>query len=172
MDEADLKSESIQRKDMEYMVVLMVQRLGNTPGVSAADGGLEAPPGGWTAGPRGERGCPCRRRTTPLLPGKAAQALNRQHSQRIRELEQEAERVRAELNEGQRQLRELEGKEPQDAGERSQLQEFRKRVAAAQSQVQVSVGPWGWQRRPPRLGGRGGPGLPGRWCRHPPGLPG
>ncbi|XP_037365893.1 LOW QUALITY PROTEIN: kinesin-like protein KIF7 [Talpa occidentalis] len=69
--------------------------------------------------------------------GKAAQALNRQHSQRIRELEREAERVRAELSEGQRQLRELEGREPQDAGERSQLQEFRKRVAAAQSQVQV-----------------------------------
>ncbi|XP_039714393.1 kinesin-like protein KIF7 isoform X3 [Pteropus medius] len=67
--------------------------------------------------------------------GKAAQALNRQHSQRIQELEQEAERVRAELNEGQRQLRELEGREPQDAGERTQLQEFRKRVAAAQSQV-------------------------------------
>lgn len=73
----------------------------------------------------------------PFLPGKAAQALNRQHSQRIQELEQEAERVRAELNEGQRQLRELEGREPQDAGERTQLQEFRKRVAAAQSQVQV-----------------------------------
>nr|XP_045251918.1 kinesin-like protein KIF7 isoform X8 [Macaca fascicularis] len=71
------------------------------------------------------------------LKGKAAQALNRQHSQRIRELEQEAERVRAELSEGQRQLRELEGKEPQDAGERSRLQEFRRRVAAAQSQVQV-----------------------------------
>ncbi|XP_053514887.1 kinesin-like protein KIF7 isoform X3 [Artibeus jamaicensis] len=69
--------------------------------------------------------------------GKAAQALNRQHSRRIRELEQEAERVRAELSEGQRQLRELEGREPQDAGERSQLQEFRRRVAAAQSQVQV-----------------------------------
>nr|XP_055219049.1 kinesin-like protein KIF7 isoform X1 [Gorilla gorilla gorilla] len=71
------------------------------------------------------------------LKGKAAQALNRQHSQRIRELEQEAEQVRAELSEGQRQLRELEGKEPQDAGERSRLQEFRRRVAAAQSQVQV-----------------------------------
>ncbi|XP_076980289.1 kinesin-like protein KIF7 [Tamandua tetradactyla] len=69
--------------------------------------------------------------------GKAAQALNRQHSQRIRELEQEAERVRAELSEGQRQLRELEGQEPQDAGERSRLQEFQRRVAAAQSQVQV-----------------------------------
>ncbi|KAM9183708.1 kinesin-like protein KIF7 [Dugong dugon] len=69
--------------------------------------------------------------------GKAAQALNRQHSQRIRELEQEAERVRAELSEGQRQLQELEGRELQDAGERSRLQEFRKRVAAAQSHVQV-----------------------------------
>lgn len=79
-----------------------------------------------------------------FLPGKAAQALNRQHSQRIRELEQEAERVRAELCEGQRQLRELEGREPQDASERSRLQEFRKRVAAAQSQVQVSVGVPSW----------------------------
>ncbi|XP_073917669.1 kinesin-like protein KIF7 isoform X2 [Castor canadensis] len=69
--------------------------------------------------------------------GKAAQALNRQHSQRIRQLEQEAERVRAELSEGQRQLRELEGKEPRDAGEQSRLQEFRKRVVAAQNQVQV-----------------------------------
>lgn len=79
-----------------------------------------------------------------FLPGKAAQALNRQHSQRIRELEQEAERVRAELCEGQRQLRELEGREPQDASERSRLQEFRKRVAAAQNQVQVSVGVPSW----------------------------
>lgn len=96
----------------------------------------------------------------PFPPGKAAQALNRQHSQRIRELEQEAERVRAELSEGQRQLRELERREPQDAGERSRLQEFRKRVAAAQSQVQVSVGPWGWQLRPPRWGrAGGGPGI-------------
>uniref|UniRef100_A0A667FTQ3 Kinesin family member 7 n=1 Tax=Lynx canadensis TaxID=61383 RepID=A0A667FTQ3_LYNCA len=69
--------------------------------------------------------------------GKAAQALNRQHSQHIRELEQEAEQVRAELSESQRQLRELEGREPQDAGERSRLHEFRKRVAVAQSQVQV-----------------------------------
>ncbi|KAM4826166.1 kinesin-like protein KIF7 isoform 2-T2 [Thomomys bottae] len=69
--------------------------------------------------------------------GKAAQALNRQHSQRIGQLEQEAERVRAELSEGRRQLRELEGREPQDAGERARLQEFRKRVAAAQSHVQV-----------------------------------
>lgn len=105
---------------------------------------------GWEA-PRGRRGSgrhPRRKGSRPGLtrpppPGKAAQALNRQHSQRIRELEQEAERVRAELSEGQRQLRELEGREPQDAGARSQLQEFRRRVAAAQSQVQVSVGPPG-----------------------------
>lgn len=90
----------------------------------------------------------------PVLAGKAAQALNRQHSQRIRELEQEAERVRAELSEGQRQLRELEGREPQDAGGRSQLQEFRRRVAAAQSQVQVSARTRGWWLRPPRLGSR------------------
>ncbi|XP_012867329.1 PREDICTED: kinesin-like protein KIF7 [Dipodomys ordii] len=69
--------------------------------------------------------------------GKAAQALNRQHSQRIGQLEREAERARAELSEGQRQLRELEAREPRDAGERSRLQEFQKRVAAAQSQVQV-----------------------------------
>ncbi|XP_036787749.2 kinesin-like protein KIF7 isoform X2 [Manis pentadactyla] len=69
--------------------------------------------------------------------GKAAQALNRQHRQHIGELEQAAEGVRAELSESQRRLRELEGREPRDAGERSQLQEFRKRVAAAQSQVQV-----------------------------------
>lgn len=77
--------------------------------------------------------------------------MNRQHSQRIRELEQEAERLRAELSEGQRQLRELESKEPQDAGSRSQLQEFRKRVAAAQSQVQVSVRPRGLGWQPLRL---------------------
>lgn len=143
------------------MVVLVVQRLGNAPGVSVADRGLEKPPGGRADGPRGGGAARADAAPPPFLPGKAAQALNRQHSQRIQELEQEAERVRAELNEGQRQLRELEGREPQDAGERTQLQEFRKRVAAAQSQVQVSVGPWGWQRRPPRLvgGGGGGPGI-------------
>lgn len=50
--------------------------------------------------------------------------------------------MRAELSEGQQQLRELEGREPQDASERSQLQEFRKRVAVAQSQVQVREGAW------------------------------
>ncbi|XP_038602530.1 kinesin-like protein KIF7 isoform X2 [Tachyglossus aculeatus] len=69
--------------------------------------------------------------------GKAAQAMNRQHRQRIEELEREAQQVRLELSEGQKQLRELEGREPQDPGERSRLQEFRRKVAACQSQVQV-----------------------------------
>lgn len=116
----------------------------------------------WGGAPsQGEAACVMQPRSCP---GKAAQALNRQHSQRIRELEQEAERVRAELSEGQRQLRELEGKEPQDASERSRLQEFRKRVAAAQSQVQVGV----------RTQGRGWGShslwIPSHWCRLPPGL--
>lgn len=130
----------------------------------------------------GTRGC--RADAAPHPPGKAAQALNRQHSQRIGELEREAERVRAELSEGQRQLRELEGRAPRDVGERSRLQEFRQRVAAARSQVQVSVGlpgcsevvwgAWGpdaWAPGPRLHGGCGCPGLPGRWCRHAPGLP-
>lgn len=125
-----------------------------------ADRGLEKPPRGlnrWSSWRRGAAWAD----VVPIPAGKAAQALNRQHSQRIRELEQEAERVRAELSEGQRQLRELEGKEPQDAGERSQLQEFRRRVAAAQSQVQVSVRTRGWQLRLPRLGSQ----EQDRWAR-------
>ena len=105
-----------------------------------ADRGLEPLPGEPSDGPLGGEALPVLMRPPLFLPGKAAQALNRQHSQHIRELEQEAEQVRAELSESQRQLRELEGREPQDAGERSRLQEFRKRVAVAQSQVQVSVG--------------------------------
>lgn len=135
-------------------MVLVVQRLGDTPRV-------EDPPQRVGQTVLVGRGAACADAAPPPFPpGKAAQALNRQHSQRIRELEQEAERVRAELSEGQRQLRELERREPQDAGERSRLQEFRKRVAAAQSQVQVSVGPWGWQLRPPRWGrAGGGPGI-------------
>lgn len=69
--------------------------------------------------------------------GKDAQALNRQYSQKISELEQEAEQVRAELSDSQKQLQELEGKEPWDPGEKRKLQEFRTRVAAAQSKAQV-----------------------------------
>ncbi|EMP29186.1 Kinesin-like protein KIF7 [Chelonia mydas] len=69
--------------------------------------------------------------------GKDAQAMNRQYCQKIFELEQEAEQVRAELSSGQKQLQELEGKEPQDAGEKCKLQEYRTRVAAAQSKARV-----------------------------------
>lgn len=74
-----------------------------------------------------------------VLSGKDAQAMNRQYCQKIFELEQEAEQVRAELSSGQKQLQELEGKEPQDAGEKCKLQEYRTRVAAAQSKARVSV---------------------------------
>ncbi|XP_044835385.1 kinesin-like protein KIF7 isoform X4 [Mauremys mutica] len=69
--------------------------------------------------------------------GKDAQAMNRQYCRKIFELEQEAEQVRAELSSGQKQLQELEGREPQDAGEKCKLQEYRTRVAAAQSKARV-----------------------------------
>ncbi|NXR08265.1 KIF7 protein, partial [Semnornis frantzii] len=69
--------------------------------------------------------------------GKDAQALNRQYCQKISELEQEAEQVRAELSDSQKQLQELESKEPWDPGEKRRLQECRTRVAAAQSKAQV-----------------------------------
>lgn len=65
--------------------------------------------------------------------------MNKQYCQKISELEQEAEQVRAELSHSQKQLQELEGKELQDAGEKRRLQEYRTRVAAAQSKAQVSV---------------------------------
>lgn len=45
--------------------------------------------------------------------------------------------MRTELNDSQKQLQELEGKEPWDPGEKCKLQEFRTRVAAAQSKAQV-----------------------------------
>lgn len=71
--------------------------------------------------------------------GRDAQALNKQYCQKIGELEQEAEQVRAELSDSQKQLQELEGKEPWDPGEKHKLQEYRTRVAAAQSKARVSV---------------------------------
>uniref|UniRef100_A0A8C5TN56 Kinesin family member 7 n=1 Tax=Malurus cyaneus samueli TaxID=2593467 RepID=A0A8C5TN56_9PASS len=74
--------------------------------------------------------------TELIKTGKDAQALNRQYSQKISELEQEAEQVRAELSDSQKQLQELEGKEPWDPGEKRKLQEYRTRVAAAQSKAQ------------------------------------
>ncbi|XP_058703234.1 kinesin-like protein KIF7 isoform X3 [Poecile atricapillus] len=75
--------------------------------------------------------------TELIKTGKDAQALNRQYSQKISELEQEAEQVRAELSDSQKQLQELEGREPWDPGEKRKLQEYRTRVAAAQSKAQV-----------------------------------
>lgn len=71
--------------------------------------------------------------------GRDAQALNKQYCQKIGELEQEAEQVRTELSDSQKQLQELEGKEPWDPGEKHKLQEYRTRVAAAQSKARVSV---------------------------------
>ncbi|NXV17274.1 KIF7 protein, partial [Cepphus grylle] len=75
--------------------------------------------------------------TELIKTGKDAQALNRQYCQKISELEQEAEQVRAELSDSQKQLQELEGKELWDPGEKRKLQEYRTRVAAAQSKAQV-----------------------------------
>ncbi|XP_075570289.1 kinesin-like protein KIF7 [Pelecanus crispus] len=75
--------------------------------------------------------------TELIKTGKDAQALNRQYCQKISELEQEAEQVRAELSDSQKQLQELEGKEPWDPGEKRKLQEYRTRVAAAQSKARV-----------------------------------
>uniref|UniRef100_A0A8C6ZVU2 Kinesin family member 7 n=1 Tax=Nothoprocta perdicaria TaxID=30464 RepID=A0A8C6ZVU2_NOTPE len=75
--------------------------------------------------------------TELIKTGKDAQALNKQYCQKISELEQEAEQVRAELNDSQKQLQELEGKELWDPGEKHKLQEYRTRVAAAQSKAQV-----------------------------------
>ncbi|XP_061854942.1 kinesin-like protein KIF7 isoform X3 [Colius striatus] len=75
--------------------------------------------------------------TELIKTGKDAQALNKQYCQKINELEQEAEQVRAELSDSQKQLQELEGKEPWDPGEKHRLQECRTRVAAAQSKARV-----------------------------------
>ncbi|XP_068059843.1 kinesin-like protein KIF7 [Anomalospiza imberbis] len=75
--------------------------------------------------------------TELIKTGKDAQALNKQYSQKINELEQEAEQVRAELSDSQKQLQELEGKEPWDPGEKRKLQEYRTRLAVARSKAQV-----------------------------------
>ncbi|XP_013926966.1 PREDICTED: kinesin-like protein KIF7 [Thamnophis sirtalis] len=69
--------------------------------------------------------------------GKHAQAMNKQYQQKIQHLEQEAEQVRLELNDGQRELRELEGKESRDPAEKWKLQEYRSRVEAAQSKAKI-----------------------------------
>ncbi|XP_028563056.2 kinesin-like protein KIF7 [Podarcis muralis] len=69
--------------------------------------------------------------------GKHAQTMNKQYCQKIHDLEQEAELVRVELNDGQRQLWELEGKEPRNPAEKRKLQEYRTKVAAAQSKAKI-----------------------------------
>lgn len=69
--------------------------------------------------------------------GKHAQTMNKQYCQKICDLEQEADQVREELSDSQRQLQELEGKESRDPGEKRKLQEYRSKVAAAQSKAKV-----------------------------------
>ncbi|XP_042328316.1 kinesin-like protein KIF7 isoform X2 [Sceloporus undulatus] len=69
--------------------------------------------------------------------GKHAQTMNKQYCQKIHDLEQEAEQVRVELNDSQRQLQELEGRDTRDPAEKRKLQEYRSKVAAAQSKVKI-----------------------------------
>lgn len=69
--------------------------------------------------------------------GKDAQAMNRQYSCKISELEAEAEQARAELTEAQKQLQDLEVQGGRNAADRSKAQECRRKIAAAQSKVQV-----------------------------------
>uniref|UniRef100_W5LQ99 Kinesin family member 7 n=1 Tax=Astyanax mexicanus TaxID=7994 RepID=W5LQ99_ASTMX len=69
--------------------------------------------------------------------GKDAQAMNRQYSRKVAELEQEAEQARAELIEAQKQLQDLEVQGSRDAADRTKAQECRRKIAAAQSKVQV-----------------------------------
>uniref|UniRef100_UPI00398F0E3E kinesin-like protein kif7 n=1 Tax=Pristiophorus japonicus TaxID=55135 RepID=UPI00398F0E3E len=69
--------------------------------------------------------------------GRDAQAMNKQYCRKIQELEQEAEQARVELTEAQKQLQDLEEKEPRDPMERTKLQEYHKKIVAAQSKVQA-----------------------------------
>nr|XP_014351852.1 PREDICTED: kinesin-like protein KIF27 [Latimeria chalumnae] len=72
-----------------------------------------------------------------LFSGKDAQAVNKQYSLKITQLEREAEQAKAELGETQKQLQELENKELRDNTENSRLQkEFRKKMDAAKTKVQ------------------------------------
>ncbi|XP_054858648.1 kinesin-like protein KIF7 isoform X2 [Eublepharis macularius] len=75
--------------------------------------------------------------TELIKTGKHAQIMNKQYCQKIHELERETEQVRVELGDSQRQLQELEGREPRDPGEKRKLQECRSKVAAAQSKAKV-----------------------------------
>lgn len=73
-----------------------------------------------------------------LYEGKDAQALNRQYSNKITVLESEAAQARQELQEAQRQLHDLERQEKEISGtDKTRAQECRRKIAAAQSKVQV-----------------------------------
>lgn len=76
-----------------------------------------------------------------MFAGKDAQAMNRQYSRKVSELEQEAEQARAELTEAHKQLQDLEVQGSRDAADRSKAQECRRKIAAAQSKVQVRLLP-------------------------------
>ncbi|NXI68952.1 KIF27 protein, partial [Anseranas semipalmata] len=70
--------------------------------------------------------------------GKDAQSVSRQYSLKISKLEQESEQARMELAETQKQLQELESREPRDIPEKAKLQkEFRKKMDAAKLKVQA-----------------------------------
>uniref|UniRef100_A0A8C6KBL9 Kinesin family member 7 n=1 Tax=Nothobranchius furzeri TaxID=105023 RepID=A0A8C6KBL9_NOTFU len=70
--------------------------------------------------------------------GKEAQALNKQYSHKITALEGEAVQARQELQEAQRQLQDLERQEKEiSATDKTRAQECRRKIAAAQSKVQV-----------------------------------
>uniref|UniRef100_A0A671KVA5 Kinesin-like protein kif7 n=1 Tax=Sinocyclocheilus anshuiensis TaxID=1608454 RepID=A0A671KVA5_9TELE len=69
--------------------------------------------------------------------GKDAQAMNRQYSRKISELEAEAKQARVELTEAQKQLQDLEVQGGRDAADRSKAQECRRKIAAVQTKVQV-----------------------------------
>lgn len=73
--------------------------------------------------------------------GKDAQALNRQYTRKISALEGEAEQARQEVQEAQRQLQDLEKQEKETSGvtDRTRAQECRRKIAAAQSKVQVCL---------------------------------
>lgn len=75
-----------------------------------------------------------------LIEGKDAQALNKQYSHKITALENEAVQARQELQEAQRQLQELEKQEREiSATDKTRAQECRRKIAAAQSKVQVGL---------------------------------
>uniref|UniRef100_A0A8C4TJR7 Kinesin family member 7 n=1 Tax=Erpetoichthys calabaricus TaxID=27687 RepID=A0A8C4TJR7_ERPCA len=69
--------------------------------------------------------------------GKDAQAMNKQYKRKIIDLERDAEQARTELTEAQRQLQDIELREPRDPVERSKVQEYHRKIAAAQSKFQV-----------------------------------